>query len=369
MKIKLLLCVFLPLSVLGQTDKLTSIINEKINTKSHSPVNSILIYVERLNDSAILHNGFGLRNVASDPALKNDQFRVASATKTFVATIILQLIEEGKIGLNTKVAEHLNAIDFLDFKDLHQLNGKSYSDNITIDQLLSHRTGLADIFTDKWEDFFTLVLQSPQRQYTPEDIVKLYYQFDLNVHPHFRPGEGWSYSDMNYVLLGLIIESIDKKSLAKSIRSRILKPLKMKNTFFEFYENPTKNGGRIHQYMGDIDMTEINTSFDWAGGGLVSNNIDMAKFMKALFDFGLIEESSLQRMIDVQYTKPQESRYGYGIYESIFNGDIYYGHYGFYGTYIGYCPEKRVLISYCISQTETKFDVHVLLNDVLKLTE
>ena len=61
---------------------------------------------------------------------------------------------------------------------------------------------------------------------------------------------------MNYVLLGLIIESIDKKSLAKSIRSRILKPLKMKNTFFEFYENPTKNGGRIHQYMGDIDMTD-----------------------------------------------------------------------------------------------------------------
>jgi len=369
MKIRLLLCLFLPLASLGQTDKLASIVNEKITTESQNPVNSILIYVERLNDNTVLNQGFGLRNIASEPALKNDRFRIASATKTFVATIILQLIEEGKISLNTKVSKYLNTIDYLDFKNFHRLNRKSYSNKITIEQLLSHRTGLADIFTDKEEDFFNLVLQNTQQQYTPKDIVKLYYQFGLNTLPHFKPGKGWSYSDMNYVFLGLIVESIDKRSLAESIRSRILNPLKMENTFFEFYESPTKNDNMIHQYIGDIDMTEINTSFDWAGGGLVSNNIDLAKFIKALFDFKLIDESSLNKMIDVQFTKEQENRYGLGVYESKYNGDIYYGHYGFYGTYIGFCPERRIVISYCISQVETNFNSYSFINDVLKLTE
>jgi len=187
MNIRLLLCLLLPLSSLGQNDKLAAIINEKITTESQNPVHSILVYVERLNDSTVLNQGFGLRDTGSEPVLENDQFRIASATKTFVATIILQLIEEEKISLNTEVSKYLNAIDYLNFKKIHQFNGKSYSNKITIEQLLSHRTGLADIFTDKEEDFFNLVLQNRQQQYTPKDIVELYYQFELNTLSHFKP--------------------------------------------------------------------------------------------------------------------------------------------------------------------------------------
>ncbi|MGI9551902.1 MAG: serine hydrolase domain-containing protein [Aurantibacter sp.] len=342
---------------------------EKILTESANPGNSILIYIERLDDNEILNKGYGFRNSLLEPVSSNDQFRIASSTKIFVSIVILQLIEEGKISLKSKVSEYLNSINHLDFKNFHLLNGKSFANQITIAQLLSHRSGLADIFTDKEEDFFKLVLQNMQQQYTPQDIIKLYFQFGLNTNPHFKPGKGWRYSDMNYVLLGSIIELIDKMSLAKSIRSRILDPLNMENTFFEFYESPSKKDNRIEQYIGDINMTEINTSFDWAGGGLVSNNTDLAKFIKALFDFKLINASSLNKMIDVQFTKEHENRYGLGVWESVYNGDIYYGHYGFYGTYIGFCPEKRIVISYCISQAETKFNIYSFVNDIVKLTE
>jgi len=368
MNLKLLIILFLPLVSYGQSKNLSSIINDKIDSYLNNPVNSILIYVERDNNK-VLNEGYGWRDKESEKVSETDQFRIASATKTFVATIILQMIEERKLTINNTAHEYLEHIDYLDFDNLHWHNGKPLANKITIEQLLSHRSGLADIFTDRKEEFFELLLQNPQLQYTPQDIVKLYYQFGLNMVAHFKPGKGWSYSDMNYVLLGLIIESIDKKSLAESIRNRILNHLKMENTFFEFYESPTKNDNRIHQYIGDIDMTEINTSFDWAGGGLVSNNIDLAKFINALFDFNLIDESSLNKMINVQFTKEQENRYGLGIYESKYNGDIYYGHYGFYGTYIGFCPEKRIVLSYSISQVETNFNAYSFINDVLKLTE
>ena len=265
MNIRFLLLLFIPLISFAQNDKISSLAREKINSESASPVNSILLYVERLNDQTILNRGYGWRNSKSELVSPNDRFRIASSTKTFVATIILQLIEEGKMNLNSKASKYLKNVDYLDFNNLHRLNGKSFSNQITIEQLLSHRSGLADIFADKGDDFFSLILQNRQLQYTPKEIVKLYYQFGLNVLPHFEPGNGWSYSDMNYVLLGLIIESMDKGSLAESIRSRILEPLKMENTFFEFYESPTQNHNMAHQYMGDIDMTEINTSFDWAG--------------------------------------------------------------------------------------------------------
>jgi len=187
--------------------------------------------------------------------------------------------------------------------------------------------------------------------------VELYYTLELNTDSHFEPGKNWSYSDMNYLLLGVIIESLEQKSLAQSIRDRILNPLKMKNTYFEFYESPSHNNKIIHQYIGDIDMTEINTSFDWAGGGLVSNNQDQAKFIKALFNHELIGESSLNKMIDVQFTKEYESKYGLGIYESIYKGDTFYGHYGFYGSYIGYCPKKKMVLSYNISQADICFHI------------
>ncbi len=114
-------------------------------------------------------------------------------------------------------------------------------------------------------------------------------------------------------------------------------------------------------------MTGINTSFDWAGGGLVSNNHDLAIFIKSLFDLKLINQTSLDQMTDVKFTKEHENRYGLGIYESTYNGETYYGHYGFYGSYMGYCPKRNMVLSYCISQAEPELNVYSFINKAIEL--
>ncbi|MEM9548581.1 MAG: serine hydrolase domain-containing protein [Bacteroidota bacterium] len=361
--------LFLPLFSIGQTDLIDSITNVKIDHESENPVHSILLYLENLDKEAIYSKIFGNLDPSLKDAPENYQFKIASSTKLFVATLILQLAEEGKLNLNDKASQHLYAVDYLDFDNFHQLEEKIYSRKITIEQLLSHHSGLADIFSDRQQEFFSLLVQNPEKQFSPKSIIELYHQFNLNKESHFEPGKGWYYSDMNYVLLGLIIEHIDQTSLAESIRTRILEPLEMKDTYFEYYEEPKQKKSQINQYVGSINFTEINTSFDWAGGGLVSTNKDLAIFIKALFNLELINKESLQNMIDVTYTKEHESRYGLGVYESEYNGNTYFGHYGFYETYIGYCPETKTLISYCISQASADFNVYKFINEVLQLFE
>ncbi|MEZ5009464.1 MAG: serine hydrolase domain-containing protein [Chitinophagales bacterium] len=366
MKTKILSLLFIPLFSIAQTNLIDSISVDKIKMEGANPLHDLIIYVENDSANIILNKAYGaVANQTSDN-FETIQYRVASSTKLFVSTIILQLIEEQKITLDNKAQHYLNQIDYLNFDNFHIFNNKKYASEITIEQLLLHRSGLADIFNDKTEDFFNILLQNTNRQYSPKSIVELYYQLDLNKMAHFPPNEGWHYSDMNYVLLGLIIENLDEKSLAASIRERILEPLEMKHTYFEFYEKPISAPLQINQYIGDINFTTINTSFDWSGGGLVSTNEDLSKYLKALFELKLINKESLAKMIDVKFTQINENRYGLGIYESEYNGKIFYGHYGFYGSYVGYCPEDGTIIAYCIGQATPDFSVYNYINTVLK---
>ncbi|PHS60329.1 MAG: hypothetical protein COB12_13330 [Flavobacterium sp.] len=369
MKILIIILLFIPLISCGQTDSITSIIKSRINHETENPVHSVLIYIEKENKKFIYHKGFGKLDKDLQSASNNDQFRIASITKLFVSTIILQLNEEGKLNLNDKASKYLENIDYLDFENLHLFNQKKFAFDITIEQLLSHRTGLADIFTDKEQDFFDLLLQNQKKQYSPKSIIELYYLYNLNQTPHFEPNKGWYYSDMNFVLIGLIIEQIERVKLSESIRNRILNPLKMQDTYFEFYESPIQKNNMINQYVGNLNFTEINTSFDWSGGGIVSTNVDLATFIKSLFDLKLTNRTSLNKIIDVKFSKENENRYGLGIYESKYNGNTYFGHYGFYGTYVGYCPDTKTVISYSISQATPDFSVYNFINEILKLAE
>ena len=368
-KVNLIILVLFPLFCFGQIDKIDSVIESRINYVSEYPVHNILVQIDNLDKSKSYNKGIGIKNKDSSLVSGEEQFKTASSTKLFVSAIVFQLIEEGKLNLNDKASKYLKNIEFLDFKNFHIYNKKTYANKITIQQLLSHQTGLADIFSDKEEEFFSLLLQNPNKQYSAKAIVELYFEYNLNKSSHFKPNNGWHYSDMNFVLIGLIIEQIEQTSLAEIIRNRILLPLAMNNTYFEFYEKPIQKDNLINQYVGNINFSELNTSFDWSGGGLVSNNSDLIKFVKSLFDLKLINKQSLKKMIDVKFSKENENRYGLGIYESIYNGKTYFGHYGFYGTYIGYCPETKTAISYSINQATTEFNTYDLISKILKLIE
>lgn len=368
MKIQLFLLLLFPCIAYTQIDSVSIIVKQRLSTTYKNPHHSALVYVERLDDGFVYSQAFGVKGEKLAMAHHNDQFKIASSTKMFVATVVLQLVEEGKLKLKDKACRYLKNVDYLGYEKLHMLDGKQYAKRITIAQLLSHRTGLADIFSDRQDQFFEYLLQDPNRSYSPKSMIDLYYKYGLDKAPHFKPGKGWHYSDINYLLLGLIIEDIEGTTLAQSIRARILNPLQMEDSYFEYYEQPSSRQDLIHQYVLGANFSEINTSFDWAGGGLVSTNSDLAKFMKALFGHQLISKKSLDKMIDVQYTKGFESRYGLGVYEVIYDGHSYYGHYGFYGTFVGYSPSANTIVSYTISQAMAEFSVYQLVNKIVELT-
>jgi D-alanyl-D-alanine carboxypeptidase len=273
---------------LSREEQVTYLMQECIVHTGGQPVHSFVLYAENKPEGILIHRGVGTVGNSDTPVDQEYQFKVASSSKPVVATIILQLMEEGKLNLDDPASKYLEEIAYLRFDELHVLNGESYSDEITIDHLLQHRTGFADIFTDTAARFYVGVFLHPHRQYSPEMIIEKYYAYRLNQKPHFKPGEGYYYSDINYVLLGLIIEQITGESLPEQIRQRVLEPLEMQDTYFEYYETETGNGKRLNSYQGRLNMTKyFNTSFDWGGGGLVSTTQDMATFIQALFGMEL----------------------------------------------------------------------------------
>lgn len=362
---KLLFCLCFPAFLNGQLDSVNQLLEAHLDHMGSSPVHSILLRVDRVGEVPLVQTGVGWQDQEGRPVDASRQFRIASITKTFVATVILQLVEEKKVKLTDRIADHLSDHAFLGVDSLHYYQGQSFAGEISIEHLLSHYSGLADIFNDKASEFFGIVFSNPQQAYSPKAIVKLYYDFGLHREAHFRPGEDFAYSDMNYVVLGLLIEKLEEQPLAGVLRRRILDPLGLTSTYFEFYEEAPNEPTLLHQWYDDQNMSTINTSFDWAGGGLVSNMQDLSTFIEALFNGQLIQPTTLERMIQISPTGPYEDPYGLGVYASTFNGDLYFGHFGFYGSYVGYCPERNQTLIYNISQGNPSFRVKSLMEKLL----
>nr|WP_299214369.1 serine hydrolase domain-containing protein [uncultured Allomuricauda sp.] len=363
MRTLIILFTLLPLTISGQG--ISALLKEKLVDSTESPVHGISFLMES-QGKVVVNEAVGKRKKNGNALKATDQYRIASSTKMFVSTIILQLQEEAKLELTDKIYPYLKEIEYLRLDEFHWFADSAFVEAISIEQLLSHRSGLADIFNDRQQAFFGRVLNDPQRQYLPKDVVDLYFEYGLNKEAKFKPGEGWHYSDMNYVLLGLLIEKLDQKSLSQSIRERILKPLDLKDTYFEFHEKTEAKESRLHQYVGTIDFNDVNTSFDWSGGGLVSTHQNLVTFIKALFTGKLISEQSLEKMMDAKTTNKNHLPYGLGVYESEYDGDIYYGHYGFYGTYIGYSPDSDTVLSYCIPQAMPSFNMYLFVDALVK---
>ncbi|GLB52484.1 hypothetical protein NBRC110019_15240 [Neptunitalea chrysea] len=347
--------------VIAYTDSIKTLTHQHTNTNTQTRTSAISIYLEN-QQTGNIHTAISTTEAAATYTTQTP-FKIASSTKLFVATIILQLAEEHKLTLTDSLATYM-ATD-----SLMLLEGKNLGHTITLKQLLSHKSGLADIFTDKLNPFLTSVVTNTTKQYSPEAILKLYYTYGLHKQPHFTPGTGFYYSDINYVLLGMLIEQIEQKPLAECIRTRILSPLHMQNTYLQHYEPATTTLPLLDQYIGTYNFKDINTSFDWAGGGLVSTHHDLAIFIKALFNGKLISQQSLQKMMATQKTGENNSEYGLGMYKTIYNQHTFYGHYGFYGSYIAYAPDTQTVVSYNVNQAETPFNKFVLLNQLICIFE
>ena len=231
------------------------------------------------------------------PMHAGDRFRVGSITKTFVATVVLQLVGEKKLRLGDSVERWLPGV---------VPNGK----RITVRQLLNHTSGLFDAGGDR--DFVAAAFRDPLRDWTPRRMVAI-----ATAHkPYFAPGASWAYSNTNYFVLGLIVEAATGHSLTSELRHRIFAPLRLRATSLP--AAPRIAGGHAHGYFLHPleDVTVGSPSVVWASGALVSNADDLARFFNALLGGRLVRPDLLQAMetmVPASLALTGEFAYGLGL--------------------------------------------------------
>jgi D-alanyl-D-alanine carboxypeptidase len=221
--------------------------------------------------------------------------RIGSATKAFVAIVVLQLVEEGKLALDQDFAT-LNL-------GLPQLAG------VTIKQALSMTSGLADYVTDS---FPNEVLMNPQRTYTNRQLAER----GLALPPDFAPGTGWNYSNTNYLVLALAIEKVTNSTLSAEIKRRISMPLSLAVTAL-----PLPNAGAVLQpaligSFDGVDVSAIAPSYAGAAGAMTSTAAELAVYGRALSAGALVTNPMLrpeqQPHLDAS-SLGFPLRYGYGV--------------------------------------------------------
>ena len=228
-----------------------------------------------------------------------DRFRVASVTKTFVATIVLQLVAERRLRLDDSVDRWLPGV---------VPNGGT----ITLRQLLNHTSGLFDFDDDgAW---IKQRFADPGREWPPRELVSV-----ATAHPPlFAPGTSWSYSNTNYVLLGMVVEAATSKPLERALQERVFDPLELTSTS---YPPHTEIEGRVaHGYVGRgsglpvppdalVDSTTALSPSGWGAGQIVSDADDVTTFYAALLAGRLLPH----RLLTEMETAVPARAYGMGI--------------------------------------------------------
>ncbi|MFJ2769472.1 serine hydrolase domain-containing protein [Streptomyces sp. NPDC087300] len=241
------------------------------------------------------------------PRGEHDRFRVGSITKTFVATVLLQLEAEGRIDLDDTVGTWLPGV----------VEGNGHDgDRITVRQLLNHTSGIAE-YTDD-DEFVRKVFgkgffKHRYDTWTPRQLVRL----AMRHKPTFEPGTDWSYSNTNYVLAGMIIKKVTGNSYGDEIRRRVIAPLHLNATTVPgtsptvpkpssraYGKLPADPEAKVH------DVTELNPSAAGSAGEMISDSADLNRFYAALLGGRLLPEKQLAEM---KTTVPVEDKGGYGL--------------------------------------------------------
>ncbi|MFF9147457.1 serine hydrolase domain-containing protein [Streptomyces sp. NPDC014861] len=248
----------------------------------------------------------GVRELGQNArTLTNGHFRIGSTTKSFVATSVLLLVAEGKIGLDAPVDDYLPEFG-LDRR-------------ITVRMLLQHTSGIFNHTGELYEDG-TIVLGVPWqgkewvdnrfKTYLPEELVRL----SLSKPARFEPGAGWSYANTNYVLARLVVEKATGRSFAEELQRTILGPLGMTGTVApgaspeipEPYNHGYYRYGNAGQER-TVDVTRQNPSWVGAGGDMISTTRDLHTYFSALMGGRLLPAELLAEM------RTPEATVGYGL--------------------------------------------------------
>ena len=264
----------------------------------------------------------GAKRLSTDSLIADaeTEYRIGSVTKTFTATLIFQLIEANKLSLDTKLSTF--------YPDLPQ------ADRISIQQLLSHRSGLFN-FTNAPD--YKSWMTNPHTKQQLLDIFK-------GQEAQFAPGSQTKYSNTNYVLLGFIIEELSGNSYADQLQKRITKPLGLIHTYYgNAIDNPDEAASFRFADSTWKAMPETDMSIPGGAGAIVSTPDDLTDFIRALFKGALVSQQSLDKMTRVQ------QRLGMGLMQIPFYDKIGYGHTGGidgFQSMLAYFPNEDVALAF-----------------------
>ena len=255
----------------------------------------------------------------------NSYIRIGSNTKTFVATVLLQLVAEGRVSLDDSVAKWLPGVVTGNGND-----GAA----ITIRELLQHTSGIYD-FTEALPALASSqgYLQSRYRSATPEQLVAI----AMRHKPLFKPGTSWAYSNTDYVLAGMIIAKATGQSWATEVRDRITAPLGLRHTFVPGGSPylPAPHADLYQQFTpgGPLtDTTVMNYTWADAAGAIVSTPDDLDRFFRALITGRLLPPAQLAEMEKTVPTIGEQGlldRYGLGLaWQPLSCGGGYWTHGG-----------------------------------------
>ena len=264
------------------------------------------------------------------PVTLDDHVRIASNTKTFVATVILQLAEEGALTLDDSLETYLPGIP----------NGST----ITLRQILGMRAGIFDYINDPL--IAETYVEDPVLEFSPEDALDIIRAGT----PVFAPDERVEYSNSNYILLGMIAEQLTGRTIGEEVQDRILAPLGMTHTTFPVgtpeMPQPVMRG-YLGEEPGDLlrDVTQSNPDVPWAAGAMISTLSDLETWTEALGTGTLLAPETQAARLAFQPVQEGPVSLGYGLGILDLNGFV--GHNGGilgYSSWAMYEPESGTTI-------------------------
>jgi CubicO group peptidase (beta-lactamase class C family) len=308
-----------------QTDSITQKLDEYLNSanKFHKFNGSALIAQHGI---ILLQRSYGYKNFRRHvPDDNNTIYQIGSITKQFTATVILKLEEEGKLSVMDKLSKY-----FPDFQ---------YGDGITLENLLTHTSGIYN-YTNDIDAGDSDIVRNPIKKTLVTDIV-------FKHQPAFKPGTQFQYSNSNYYLLGLIIEKVSGKSYEQNVRDIIFKPLHMDHSLFNFKHSSDTDIATGYQAISDTSQIEASawrwdSTVTYAAGGIFSTTGDMYKWSKAIANKEILSRDSWKAALT-----PHLQDYGYGFFI-----DSLYGHKAIihgggipgFTAYLCYYPHEDVTI-------------------------
>ena len=273
-------------------------------------------------ESAGVAVGKGSLETGQAPPM-DGEVRIGSNTKTFVAVVVMQLVQEGKVGLDEPIETYLPGL----------IKGEGIDGSrITVRQLLQHTSGLPDF--DETLFGTTDVFQYRHHYVTPRDVL----DSALSKPAQFEPGAQWKYTNTNYIVLGMLIERVSQRPVGEQIDERIVKKLGLSHTYFPAPGEEKIRGTHPQGYHlsagGKLeDITEMDPAWAWAAGAMVSTPSELNTFFQAVLDGRLLTQASIDEMkngaVDASSHLGPGTVYGLGLIGTPLScGGTAWGHHG-----------------------------------------